>query len=167
MKEGFKRIIIIGDSGRGKSTLAHKLSAKLNIPYHSTDDYYWEVKFSKVRDRQECMESISKLYRGDAWIVEGSGRRLLEPGFLDADLIIFLKHKSLLFQWWVLMKRHGTRGEDTLMGTLYLLRHVFYKKFRLGYEKNKVTYSEALAPHETKMVVLSSFKEINDFVDSI
>jgi len=42
----FKKIIIIGDAGRGKSTLASKLSKKLNTPHYSTDDYFYEVKFS-------------------------------------------------------------------------------------------------------------------------
>jgi len=36
----FKKIIIIGDAGRGKSTLASKLSKKLNISYYSTDDFF-------------------------------------------------------------------------------------------------------------------------------
>ncbi len=59
----------MGDSGRGKSTLAPRISEKLGIPYHSTDDYFYEVKFSKLRDRQKSIEGISKLFHEPRWIV--------------------------------------------------------------------------------------------------
>ena len=62
---GREKIIIIGDAGRGKSTLASKLSEKLNIPCYSTDDYFYEVKFTKPRDRQEALSQISNIYKQD------------------------------------------------------------------------------------------------------
>lgn len=48
-----KRILIIGESGRGKTELGRKLSKELNIPLYSTDDFFWEVKFSKARETGE------------------------------------------------------------------------------------------------------------------
>jgi len=36
----YKKIIIIGDAGRGKSTLATKLAEKLGILHYSTDDSF-------------------------------------------------------------------------------------------------------------------------------
>ena len=53
--KNLNRILIVGDAGRGKSTLASKISAKLGIPHHSTDHFYYEVKFTKIRDRQESI----------------------------------------------------------------------------------------------------------------
>ena len=61
-KKNLQKIIIMGDSGRGKSTLAPRISEKLGIPYHSPDDYFYEIKFSKPRDRQKRIEEISKLF---------------------------------------------------------------------------------------------------------
>ena len=65
MKQNFNRIIITGDAGRGKSTLAGKLSEKCGITHHSTDDYFYEFKFFKPRDRVKALEEISKLYKYD------------------------------------------------------------------------------------------------------
>jgi adenylate kinase family enzyme len=66
-----ERIFILGDSGRGKSTFARKLSEKIAIPYYSTDDFFWKTKFSEPSDRQKSIEDISRVYDGDSWIVEG------------------------------------------------------------------------------------------------
>lgn len=162
-----RRIIIIGDAGRGKSTLAAKLSEKLGISHHSTDDYFYEVKFSKPRDRQEASKQISELYEQDKWIVEGGSMWLLERGMSRADLVIYLRHKSFFTQWFLILKRHFQRKEGTLKETLQFMRHVFYKRYGLGYKKGKETLAEFVAPHQAKTITFSSFKEIEKFLESI
>lgn len=161
------KIIITGDAGRGKSTLAKILSEKLGIQSHSTDDYFYEVKFSKPRDRQEALRLISENYHKDKWIVEGTTYWLLEPGLKSADVIIYLHYKNILSQWFSILKRGLFRKNETLSGTLSLMRHVFYKRYKLGYKKGKMSHAELLEPYKDKVVALSSFKEINDFVNSI
>jgi adenylate kinase family enzyme len=159
-----RRIIIIGDAGRGKSTLAKALSEKTGIPCHSTDDYFYEIKFTKPRDRQESIEEISKNYEKEEWIVEGTTRHLLEPGLAAADLIVYLKYDSIFYQWLVLFRRYMARKEESLKGVLQLMKHVFYKRYGLGYKKGKMTHMELIAPYRDKVIELSSFKHINDFI---
>lgn len=38
----YKKILIIGASGRGKTTFAKILSEKLSITYYETDDFFLE-----------------------------------------------------------------------------------------------------------------------------
>jgi len=159
-----RKIIIIGDAARGKSTLATRLSEKLNIPKYSTDDYYYEVKFSKPRGREEAIKTIAPVYQSDAWIVEGTTQWLLTPGLDSTDLIIHLRHNLILSQWFVLIKREFKRREATLVELLKLMIHVVYKKYRIGYKKDRPTHTEVLVPHKDKVVVLSSFKAIDDFL---
>ena len=61
-KEIPNKILIVGDAGRGKSTLALNISKKLGIPHYSTDDFYYEVKFTKVRNRPESITKISEIF---------------------------------------------------------------------------------------------------------
>ncbi|OGI73885.1 hypothetical protein A2737_01605 [Candidatus Nomurabacteria bacterium RIFCSPHIGHO2_01_FULL_41_71] len=166
MKPTFNKIIITGDAGRGKSTLAEKLSTRLGIPHHSTDDYFYEIKFSKPRDRQEALIQISKLYHKDKWIVEGTTAWLLDPGMESSDIVIYLRYKNIFSQWFALLKRYLNRSEDTLKGTIMLMKHVFFKRYSLGYKKGKMTHSEFVAPHKSKVKILSSFKEIDEFLKS-
>ena len=161
-----RKIIIMGDAGRGKTTLASHLSKKLDIQHHSTDDYFYEVKFSKERDRQESICGVSKLYYNQKWIVEGTTHHLLEPGLIYADTIIYLTHKNIAYQWTCLIKRHFQRDNEKISDLLQLMKHVLYKRYGLGYKKGKMTNSELIAPHQEKVIMLSSFKEINDFMNN-
>jgi adenylate kinase family enzyme len=161
------KIIIIGDAGRGKTTLADKLSKKLGINHYSTDDFYYEVKFSKVRTREEALNLISKVYLDNKWIVEGSTQWLLQPGLDSADLIIYLKYINIFPQWLVLIKRHFTRDDKNIWHTILLLRHVLYKRYGWGHKRGKIKHHEVVAPYRHKTVELSSFKEIEEFIIKI
>ena len=160
-----RKIIIIGDAGRGKSTLAYNLSKKLNISHHSTDDYFYEVKYIKPRNKQESIDSISHLFQQESWIVEGTTQHLLQPGLDLADVIIYLKYKNIFSQWFVLLKRHLSRKDESLKEVLSLMEHLFYKRYGLGYKKGKLTHEEVIWPYKDKVVVLDSFKKIRDFLN--
>lgn len=159
-----QKILIMGDAGRGKSTLASRLSEKINIRHHSTDDYFYEVKFSKPREKQQSIHEISKLFHAPQWIIEGSTHHLLEPGLLSADLIIHLTHKNVAYQWTCLINRHFRRDNESWRDLFQLMKHVLYKRYGLKYKKGKKNNDEFVAPFKEKVVTLSSFKEINTFI---
>lgn len=160
-----KRILILGDAGRGKTTLAQKLSKKLKIPFHSTDDFYWKTKFSERQDMEESIDEISKVYSGNEWIVEGTTRHLVEPGFEKAHLIVYLAFRNVLSQWWELIKRHRTRKNETVSDLIKLLRHVLYKRHGLGYKRGESKILELLQPFRDKLIVLRSHKEMDEFAE--
>jgi adenylate kinase family enzyme len=162
----YNKIIIIGDAGRGKTTLAAKLSKKLGIKHYSTDDFYYEIKFTKARDRGKAKDNIREIYKEDKWIVEGTTQWLLEDGLKLSDVIIYLKYNNIFSQWISLFKRHFERKDESFKATLHLMRHVFYKRYGLGYKKGKPTHMEVIEPYKNKLIILSSFKEINDFVNN-
>lgn len=163
----FHKIIIIGDAGRGKSTLASKISEKFKIPHYSTDDYFYEVKFSKQRGRQEALKQISEIYKKDTWIIEGTTAWLLDPGMELSDIVIYLRYKNIFSQWFILLKRGLAREDEKISGTIALMKHVFYKRYGLGYKKGKMTHTEFVETHKHKVVVLSSFKEIEEFIKKL
>jgi adenylate kinase family enzyme len=105
-----KKILIMGDAGRGKTTFAEKLSEKLNIPKYSLDDFFWEVKFTKLRGAEKDVEMARECFEKDEWIVEGGTRRMLILGIPKADKIFYLTYKNIFQQIWVLYKRN--RGRD-------------------------------------------------------
>lgn len=166
-KQTFNRILIVGDACRGKSTLASKLSSKLGIQHYSTDDFLYEIKFTKYRDEQEAIDRISKVFKNEKWIVEGTTKKLYKFGLESSDIIIHLKHRNIAIQWLRLFKRYLSRDNENLKGLYKLMKHVLYKKYKIGYRKGKPTPTEIIKPHKHKVITLSSFKEIDDFTNSI
>lgn len=162
-----QKILIMGDAGRGKSTLASLLSKKLNIDHHSTDDYYYEIKFSKPKEKQQSILEISKLFHTQRWIIEGTTHHLLEPGLAAADMIIYLTHKNILYQWVCLVKRHFQRDNESWRDLFQLMRHVLYKRYGLRHKKGKKNNAEFIALFKEKVVTLSSFKEIDNFINNL
>jgi len=103
----------------------------------------------------------------EKWFVEGSTQWLLEVGLKSSDVIIFLKYNNMFSQWFTILKRHFKRKDKSLKHTLDLMRHVFYKRYGLGYRKGKPTHTEIIAPYKNKVIVLDSFKKISNFVSNI
>lgn len=167
MLNNCKKIIVIGDAGRGKTTFAEKLSEKLGIPKYSTDDYYWETKFSKARSVEESNEMARQCFEKDAWIVEGGSRRMLRIGLPKADRIFYLNHKSFLHQVWVICKRSYGRENETLKNTFDLIVYQFKKRNKIGKHKNVESFEDMISPYEDKIVKINSFKEIDDFLEKI
>jgi len=157
------RILIIGDSGRGKTTFARKLSEKTGVKSYSTDDYFWKRKFSLKRDIQKSIEQISKIYEKKDWIVEGSTGHLLEPGFGRADKIIFLRYKNMLSQICSIWKR-GLERKDGILRTMKHMHYLILKRYKLGHCSKKVYLADRLKGYEyTEMF---THKEIQDYLDS-
>lgn len=162
----YKRILIIGESGRGKSVFAQKLSEKLSIPFYSTDDFFWKVKFSEPNNVEESKIKIKEVYDTEKWIVEGGSTHLFRPGLDSADIIINLVFKNIFQQWRSLIKRNRTREYESLKDVTNLIVYTTRKRFGIGNNKEMLK-AELLKPHNDKIITLKSFKEIDSFLGSI
>lgn len=153
----YKRVLIIGDAGRGKSTFAELLAKKTGLPLYSTDDYFWEEKFTKKRNSDDALAEVGKIYPQDEWIVEGATRRLIAGGLNRADVVYVFKFKNLFQQYRALIARHLSRRNERLRDILGLLIYVTRKKVTGSWRGFEATVS----PHRSKVVRLGSFTEIN------
>jgi adenylate kinase family enzyme len=165
MKES--KIIIIGDAGRGKTTLAEKLSEKLGIPKYSTDDFFWEVKFSKPRSIEESNEMARLCFENDSWIVEGGTRRMVRIGIPKANRIFYLTHDNFIKQIWVIYKRSRGRENENMISIFKLMFYQFRKKYRFGKHKKLESFEEMLAPYEDKVIRMTSFEEIDEYLKNV
>ncbi len=83
-----KRIVIIGNAGSDKSTLATQLQKELGIPLHHLDTHVF-VNGNKT-DQDEIIKVQEQLVKQDSWIIEGCSIKTLEIRYKRADLVIFL-----------------------------------------------------------------------------
>lgn len=88
-----KRIHIIGSVGSGKTTLARRISSRLNIPYYELDNVVWERNVTgDIRRTEEQREKfLHTIVEKESWIVEGVHQEeWMTQSFQQADVIIFL-----------------------------------------------------------------------------
>mgnify|MGYP003430680624 CR=1 FL=1 len=163
----YKKILILGDSGRGKTTLAKNLSEKLSIPYHDTDDYFWKTKYTEPADREQSVIDINKIYDTPEWVMSGSTRHLVMYGIEKADVIFLLKFRNILYQYYFIIKRFFARGEERFVDLWNLLTHVTKKKYKKGYGSHVPRVEELVNDYRKKVIELHSLKEISEYLESL
>lgn len=84
------RIILLGNAGAGKSTLARKLMGANLVPRFSLD----EVAYAGSAERRPLADSIVDVKRfiwaNESWIIEGCYADIIEPILPECDELIFL-----------------------------------------------------------------------------
>lgn len=90
-----KRILVIGCSGGGKSTLSLELSRLLKIPVIHLDAHYWKPNWEKT-ERAEWNRKVEELSAQEHWIMDGTFTSSLHIRLPKADKIILLKQPRWL-----------------------------------------------------------------------
>lgn len=86
-----KRVLVVGCSGGGKSTLSIKISERFGLDYMSYDrDVRWLPGW-KVRDRQEQRLIVADLVKKDRWVMDGTTVSTFDLRLPRADLLIWVR----------------------------------------------------------------------------
>lgn len=91
----YKRIMIFGLPGSGKSTFALTLSQTLKLPLYHLDKYYYVGNWVE-RDKEDFLSIQSTLVDKDTWIIDGNAIRSLEMRYGRADLVLYFCAPRLL-----------------------------------------------------------------------
>ena len=77
--------------------------------------------------------------------------------------------ENIFSQWLSIIKR-SIKRKDKISRTMWLVWHVLYKRFQTKNSRLKqgqMTNDERIAPYIHKVIKLTSFKEVDKFVDSL
>jgi adenylate kinase family enzyme len=89
-----KRIIIVGVSGCGKTTLALELAKILKIPSYDLDEYYWNPDW-QPKNAQEFTNLVTILTANENWIISGNFSNTDHTIWQRCDTIIWLDYNFL------------------------------------------------------------------------
>ncbi|MBT3230218.1 hypothetical protein HN358_00325 [Candidatus Uhrbacteria bacterium] len=162
-----RRILIIGDAGRGKTTFAQHASEKFGIPMFSLDDILWKQRYSEIEDRPKAMQRIQEVVERDAWIIEGATRYLAEQSFERADIIYHFQHRSIVGQILHLVWRYLKKRGSTFVELCKLILHSIYKRYSVGYCRHESGWCEILDPHDNKVIHIRSKRDVNDLIETL
>src|ERR671931_1822508 len=95
---GCERIVVLGRTGSGKTTLARELAAALGVPHVELDALYFGPDFSTaplsvLRDR------TSAAIAGDRWVTDGNKRAVRDLVWPRADTIVWLDYPVYVSLW--------------------------------------------------------------------
>lgn len=93
------RILVMGCSGGGKSTLSLKIAARFGLAYVSIDrDVLWLPGW-KQRDKAEQRAIILSKVEGERWIMDGTNPSTFDIRLPRTDFVIWVRMPRLLCIW--------------------------------------------------------------------
>ncbi len=89
-----QRINVVGVTGSGKTTLARRLSDRLDIPHVELDALFWGPGWTETPD-DVFRERVRQALAGERWVVDGNYSRIRDIIWPRADTIIWLDYSWL------------------------------------------------------------------------
>src|SRR3954451_25200934 len=86
---GCERILILGRTGSGKTTLARELAAALGVPHVELDSLYCGADFSPA-PLPLLLERTAEAIAGERWVTDGNKRAVRDLVWPRPEPVIWL-----------------------------------------------------------------------------
>jgi adenylate kinase family enzyme len=166
-----KRILVIGCSGGGKSTLARKLGEKLSLPVVHLDVLFWKPGWVES-SYEEFRPKIAAAVAEDRWIVDGNFSRTFDIRLPRADTVIWVDQPRRVCLWRAFRRtlmQFGRNRADLAPGCPEKFDPGFYRFIWNFKRTHDAMMEEALARDASHAQVfrLRSDAEISAFLEAL
>ena len=155
MQQGIgRRIIVIGSSNAGKSTLAQRLAERLGVPFIELDALHWEPGWV-MADRAVFRERVRRAIEPQSWVMAGNyTHQQQDVSWPVADTIVWLDlGLPTLLRRVVARSWRRWRSRELLWGTN---RETFWEHFML-WDPERSLISYMLKTHRTRRRQFEAF----------
>lgn len=126
MGDSYRRIIVRGTSGCGKTTMARAISERLGIEHTELDAHHHLPNWQE-RPREELQQIVDEVVARECWIIDGNYKAVTGQHLAKADTIVWLDYSFLtvLFRLVFRTIRRSITKEELWQGN----RETFKKSF--------------------------------------
>ena len=124
-----ERVIVIGTSCSGKTTIARQLSQTLGVPHIELDAIHWKPAW-EPRPAEEFRQMVSEVVAGERWVIDGNYSRVRDIVWARGTTIVWLNYPFRVVLWRALrrtVKRALTR-EELFSGNRESFRKSFFSR---------------------------------------
>lgn len=172
------KITILGPSGSGKTTLAKKISDRFGIPRLELDRLWFEcggyncfINGCSEEEKSKVFEQIKNkvenfLSENENWVIDGVYTKVQTIIADTADDVVLIKRPVLkrATSHIVRVAKNDGRHPETTKFQDFLFSKTIIKRWLKGENKK---LQEFLDNYNDKLVVLRSFREVDDYFSSI
>ena len=168
----YKKILVVGPGGAGKSTFSKSLSQVLNIPVYHLDKIYWLPNWEHI-SREELIEKVHKITSTDEWIIDGNYSGSLDERVPVAEVIIFLDFNILMCVNSAIkraLKSRKKQRDDLTEGCLEKIDKNFFDFLNWIWvfrKKNRPKMLAIFAKYNTPIIKFKNRKQLYQYLEEI
>lgn len=168
-----KRILIIGNAGSGKTTFAHKLAEKTNLPIVHLDKLFWCGNWEHL-SRDEFDAVLQEELEKSEWTIDGNFGRTLPHRLKYCDTVFYFDLPTITCLWGSttrVIENYGKTRDD--MGGncpeyFDKQKRELYKAILTFNKKHRKKYRMLLAEHKDKnIVIFKSRKQADKYLEKL
>jgi adenylate kinase family enzyme len=174
-KGAYKKIVILGTVGSGKTTTAKKISKIIKTNSYDLDNIYWGGSFSVKRDKESREKMFNEIINKKQWIIEGVYLDWIIKGIKKSDLIIlidipFYKLFLRILRRYFKKEKSKRLGKNKYKESFIDLIGLIKAAYRYKRKNPKGPYYEdfeLIKKYGKKYIILKNDKEINNFLKNL
>ncbi|AZI43591.1 AAA family ATPase [Deinococcus psychrotolerans] len=105
------RVLVIGTTGSGKTTLARQLAAHLNVP-HAEQDAWNHLPDWQEAPLAEFRAQVERFTAQEAWVMDGNYSKAQDIGWARADNVVWLDYSGWVVFWQLLRRTLRRMASD-------------------------------------------------------
>lgn len=171
------RIVIVGTSCAGKTTLGGQLSKQLGIPYTDLDDLHWNPGWIET-PFEEFVQKVQAVTSQEKWIISGNYSKVRDSIWTQATHLIWLNYSFPVVMTRALKRtfKRSLTGELICNGNIETLSKAFLTRDSIlwwvikTYQRRKREIKKTLESgkyNHLKVSELQSFKDSKKMISEL